>query len=740
MTSRSRPLPSHPGGPRKPPLNTSKLASDGSEESPLPVSSTSSSPQAAFLQPHPPSPTVFSRPVSPFSIASAGDVVRSTTSSPTPSVARKIITLPTPPPLTFDIPSVSWSGLPLADAQYTLSSQQLQDIVSRAIRAAAEESSIRLLPPDLLNTDLPAELARLDSLRLTTQAQYRFLTHRRTMLLQSLNALSFASASASSDALSALTRQVADVTLELDKLALQLLTVAEHRAQITKLLDVHAMSALGMALRKLNTSFAKRSTELSQMHARVKELEESLRAKEEAMMGEIEVGIEPGHRRMDSDQSSIVSVAVESGFKRSNSDEPAKEPAKEQPVKRSLSVKTQLPPVLEEDTPLETQPPSTQEEVPLPRVESTELDQPSRVPPRESVIPADASLDHDDERCPSPSLSHSSSPPLSPIEPDDDDDAQVIMINITGRAVATPATLTTSPPASDSVHSRSSSKSSLQSRLATATPDQAQSRTEVHVQDENMLASPTIVEPSGSGSGSASPVPIKNIREIAHVPPLQIQKLRGKQQAQEKGTEKRKRRRPLSALRVPSTGIAGYLASPRELIGLAFLTDPATPNPVDASRSDNDDDESAEAGADEDPGDMSIDVAEALMGGHSPRGGYQTLDVSLPHQDGFVGTPALATGMSSHGSGRPHSLISVEDVLSAAEGTYIYMYFLLTLETDCVIPSGCRGYLFLLLLRSAPILSEIISIVESPLTRYRTTIFRLRSYLTTKRCPKRTSV
>jgi hypothetical protein len=108
----------------------------------------------------------------------------------------------------------------------------------------------------------------------TTQAQYRFNTHRRTNLLQSLLAL----AGGDSDpvALGMLVTQLADVTAACDKHMLQLLEVAEHKAQIQHIQDVHVSSSLAMALRKLNTSYAKRTAELRQSREQIEQLKGEL--------------------------------------------------------------------------------------------------------------------------------------------------------------------------------------------------------------------------------------------------------------------------------------------------------------------------------------------------------------------------------------------------------------------------------------------------------------------------------
>lgn len=111
-------------------------------------------------------------------------------------------------------------------------------------------------------------------MKATTQAQYRFNTHRRTNLLQSLLAL----AGSDSDpvVLGRLVTQLADVTAACDKYMLQLLEVADHKAQIQHVQDIHVSSSLAMALRKLNTSYAKRTAELRQSREQIEQLKGEL--------------------------------------------------------------------------------------------------------------------------------------------------------------------------------------------------------------------------------------------------------------------------------------------------------------------------------------------------------------------------------------------------------------------------------------------------------------------------------
>ena len=218
-------------------------------------------------------------------------------STPMVRLVVKQPTLTPPAPVSFESVPVAWRGLTMESAQWTLTSVQLQEVVSRAIRKTASESFIRLLSVKTLDEELTTELERLDTVRhvlvmstsaspthvaqlkATTQAQYRFNTYRRTMLLQSLLALGTGAGDHDPAALYSLTTQLADVTAACDRLMAELLRVADQKAQIAHLMDVHETSALAMALRKLNASYAKRTTELRearQAHSQLKrELEEA---------------------------------------------------------------------------------------------------------------------------------------------------------------------------------------------------------------------------------------------------------------------------------------------------------------------------------------------------------------------------------------------------------------------------------------------------------------------------------
>lgn len=139
----------------------------------------------------------------------------------------------------------------------TFTSEELQHIVSRSIRASASESFVRLLSIENLDKVLPAELEKLENAKLITQSKYRFLVHRRTMLLQGINSRASAPVAAkereeSASTISALAVQLSQTVAECDQQVGELAKIYDQQAQITKMLDVHWGSALAIALRKVS--------------------------------------------------------------------------------------------------------------------------------------------------------------------------------------------------------------------------------------------------------------------------------------------------------------------------------------------------------------------------------------------------------------------------------------------------------------------------------------------------------
>ncbi|KAI0714152.1 hypothetical protein C8T65DRAFT_738827 [Cerioporus squamosus] len=201
------------------------------------------------------------------------------TRASTPSLFKVVPKRPPlapPPSLNFDAEPIKWKAMTLEAAQWTFTSEELQGTVSTAIRQSAAESFIRVISSHTQHVELPQELERLETLRTTTQAQYRFNLHRRAMLLQSLAALSQSQSDSDGEALYNLTTQLAELTTSCDRLMETLIRVADQKAQIQHLQDLHVASALAMALRKLNASYAKRTAELQETRARNDELQAEL--------------------------------------------------------------------------------------------------------------------------------------------------------------------------------------------------------------------------------------------------------------------------------------------------------------------------------------------------------------------------------------------------------------------------------------------------------------------------------
>lgn len=134
----------------------------------------------------------------------------------------------------------------------TLNSDELQHIVSRAIRSS--DTFVRLLTLDNIDNVLPAELERLNTLKFVTQSKYRFLVHRRTMLFQALNSSLIGANHKDGEGtmiIGKLASQLADTIAECEKLSGELLSISDQTAQINKLIDIHLGSAFAVALRKV---------------------------------------------------------------------------------------------------------------------------------------------------------------------------------------------------------------------------------------------------------------------------------------------------------------------------------------------------------------------------------------------------------------------------------------------------------------------------------------------------------
>ena len=159
----------------------------------------------------------------------------------------------TPEPLPY-------THLTLDAAHWTLTSTELQQLVSGAIRQSAKEQLIRLLPPSIIDIRMPEDAADIERSWDTAAARWRFEAHRRNMLLRALSA---------SGADNNLLTQLSVTLSNLDLHAQSLLHAATHRSQLASARDTHRASALAVALRKLNASYARRTRDLDKARAHI---------------------------------------------------------------------------------------------------------------------------------------------------------------------------------------------------------------------------------------------------------------------------------------------------------------------------------------------------------------------------------------------------------------------------------------------------------------------------------------
>ncbi|KAH9163300.1 hypothetical protein EDB89DRAFT_2021023 [Lactarius sanguifluus] len=207
--------------------------------------------------------------------------------SPIVSASRKpshaTVSSATAPPLTLPAAQLNltpeplpYKHLTLDAAHWTLTSTELQSLVSSAIRESAKEQFIRLLPQAAIETNIPEDVTRIERSWDTAAARWRFEAHRRNMLLRAL-----AASGADSDLLA----QLSGTLGTLDSHAQDLLHAAAHRTQIAAARDTHRASALAVALRKLNASYARRTRDLDKARTNINalrsEVEEAWKVAEE---------------------------------------------------------------------------------------------------------------------------------------------------------------------------------------------------------------------------------------------------------------------------------------------------------------------------------------------------------------------------------------------------------------------------------------------------------------------------
>jgi hypothetical protein len=218
-------------------------------------------------QPTPPPAT--SRPVTPTPLLTPSSETGPALRKPSQATLSSSIAPLTVPATQMELTPepLPYNHLSLDAAHWTLTSTELQHLVSSAIRQSAKEQLIRLLPPSIIDTRMPEDAAQIERSWDTAASCWRFEAHRRNMLLRALSA---------SGADNNLLTQLSVTLSNLDLHAQSLLHAVTHRAQLASARDTHRASALAVALRKLNASYARRTRDLDKARAHIAELRDEV--------------------------------------------------------------------------------------------------------------------------------------------------------------------------------------------------------------------------------------------------------------------------------------------------------------------------------------------------------------------------------------------------------------------------------------------------------------------------------
>lgn len=182
-------------------------------------------------------------------------------------------TAPTTPSPKFQTPPPKWRGYTMEAAKWTFTSPQLQSMVARAIRQSAEASSIRLLPLETLDNEIPQEIRRLEAQRTDVKIRYKVLTRRRAVLFEAFSVYVVSNSEEDSGYTHHLLEDLSDIAITLDQLAEELHRLDSQLAYLDSLTQVHMSSALAIALRKLNDSFLKQMAENQNLRNQLRTVE-----------------------------------------------------------------------------------------------------------------------------------------------------------------------------------------------------------------------------------------------------------------------------------------------------------------------------------------------------------------------------------------------------------------------------------------------------------------------------------
>ncbi|KAI0703064.1 hypothetical protein BC835DRAFT_1081818 [Cytidiella melzeri] len=172
----------------------------------------------------------------------------------------------------FQTTPVKFRGLTMEAAQWTFTSQELQSIVSTAVKQSSDPYAIRLLPSDTVQTEVPEEIERVEKLSADLKTKYKLGMRKREKLLGTLRSIAEGSELADHAASSRYLEELVELSDSLDHISEDLYIATDQLRQLTHLRDLHATSALAMAVRKLNTSFIKHLAENQRLRQQVVEL------------------------------------------------------------------------------------------------------------------------------------------------------------------------------------------------------------------------------------------------------------------------------------------------------------------------------------------------------------------------------------------------------------------------------------------------------------------------------------
>ncbi|KAF8314031.1 hypothetical protein DL93DRAFT_2058584, partial [Clavulina sp. PMI_390] len=188
-----------------------------------------------------------------------------TTNRTSERIVSRADTADSPASPVFQTIPVRWKGMTLDHAKWSFTSQELQNMVGRAIKqSSVEVTAIRLLSAQALDIEMPEEIEKLETERDEIKSRYSHQVRLRKLLMRSLDLYVDGS---DPETAHRLLRDLQDVSLLCETLSQQMHVVMDQLSQIKTLREQHLSSALIMALHKLNAGFLRSSAEAEELKA-----------------------------------------------------------------------------------------------------------------------------------------------------------------------------------------------------------------------------------------------------------------------------------------------------------------------------------------------------------------------------------------------------------------------------------------------------------------------------------------